>query len=40
MANFKVNQYDKSRELFNRATKVIPSGVYVTSALLKVTSFP
>ncbi len=28
MANFKVNQYDKSRELFNRATKVIPSGVY------------
>ena len=28
MANFKINEYDKSREWFNRATKVIPSGVY------------
>ncbi|MCQ2483764.1 MAG: aminotransferase class III-fold pyridoxal phosphate-dependent enzyme [Clostridia bacterium] len=28
MADFKINTYDKSRELFNRATKVIPAGVY------------
>ncbi|MDD6276827.1 MAG: aminotransferase class III-fold pyridoxal phosphate-dependent enzyme [Clostridia bacterium] len=28
MANTKINTYDKSREYFNRATKVIPSGVY------------
>lgn len=28
MADFKINQYTKSREWFDRATKVIPSGVY------------
>ena len=28
MANTKINTYDKSREYFARATKVIPSGVY------------
>ncbi|HZJ77645.1 MAG TPA: aminotransferase class III-fold pyridoxal phosphate-dependent enzyme [Clostridia bacterium] len=26
--SFKINKYEKSRELFERATKVIPSGVY------------
>ena len=25
---FKINKYKKSNELFQRATKVIPSGVY------------
>lgn len=28
MANFKINQYEKSHEWFDRAIKVIPSGVY------------
>ena len=26
--SFPVYKYDKSTELFNRATKVIPSGIY------------
>jgi glutamate-1-semialdehyde 2,1-aminomutase len=43
--SFKINDYTKSRELFDRATKVIPSGVYghqgpAEGCYIPVTSFP
>ena len=43
--SFKINKYDKSRELFDRAEKVIPSGVYghlgpAEGCFIPVTSFP
>ena len=41
----KINTYEKSREWFNRATKVVPSGVYghlgpAEGNFMPVTSFP
>ncbi len=43
--SFKINKYPKSRELFDRATKVIPSGVYGhlgpdEGCFIPVTAFP
>ena len=43
--SFKINKYPKSRELFDRATKVIPSGVYghlgpAEGCFIPVTAFP
>lgn len=43
--SFKINKYDKSRAMFDRAEKVIPSGVYghlgpAEGCFIPVTSFP
>ena len=43
--SFKINKYPKSRELFDRATKVIPSGVYghlgpAEGCFIPVSAFP